>query len=95
MSSALKLEPRCPDPARLIATSAFRRHMSASSARRASGSAVGRCANSIELGAGDQGQVRHVRHESIRCGPARLPSTPIVASRTKAGVTGTEYSATA
>ena len=32
MSSALKLEPRWPEPARLTATSAFSRHMSASSA---------------------------------------------------------------
>ena len=30
MSSALKLEPRCPDPARFTATSAFSRQMSAS-----------------------------------------------------------------
>ena len=34
MSSALKLEPRWPEPARLTATSALARHMSASSARR-------------------------------------------------------------
>ena len=38
MSSALKLEPRWPDPARLTATSAFSRQMSARSARRASAS---------------------------------------------------------
>ena len=31
MSIALKLEPRCPEPARLTATSVLRRHMSASS----------------------------------------------------------------
>ena len=39
MSRALKLEPRCPEPAHLMATSVLSRHMSASSARRASGSA--------------------------------------------------------
>ena len=48
MSSALKLEPRCPDPARFTATSAFSRQMSASSARRRVGLAV-RDANSVDV----------------------------------------------
>ena len=34
-SIALKVEPRCPDPARLTATSAFRRHMSREQSRAA------------------------------------------------------------
>ena len=38
MSSALKLEPRCPEPARFTATSAFSRQTSAISASSASGS---------------------------------------------------------
>ncbi len=37
-SSALKVEPRCPEPARFTATSAFNRHASARSASLASGS---------------------------------------------------------
>ena len=37
-SSELKVEPRWPEPARLTATSAFARHMSARSPRRSSGS---------------------------------------------------------
>ena len=36
MSIALKVDPRCPDPARLTATSAFRRHMSESNPSRPS-----------------------------------------------------------
>ena len=53
MSSALKLEPRCPEPARFTATSAFSRHMSASSASRRPGSAPAH-ADPVELGLRDE-----------------------------------------
>ena len=53
-SMALKLEPRCPEPARLTATSAFSRHMSASSASRVVGGELGRRGSRSELGLRDQ-----------------------------------------
>ncbi len=56
---------------------------------------VRRVANAVELGLGNEREVRHVRHEIIRSQLARLPRTAVQARRMKAGVTGTEYSATA
>ena len=50
MSSALKLEPRWPEPARLTATSAFARHMSASSASVASSVPRARTRSNSECG---------------------------------------------
>ena len=66
MSIALKLEPRWPEPARLTATSAFARHMSASSARSSRGA--------LELLARDQRQLPRMlpQHVLVHVGaPAR------------------------
>ena len=57
-------------------------------------------AYAVELSLRDEAQVRHLRPETVadvgtRLQGERRPNTPAVASSTKAGTTGTEYSATA
>ncbi len=59
MSSALKLEPRCPDPARFTATSAF----SAADVREQREACVGlavRGAHGVDVGLRDERELRHV-----------------------------------
>ena len=58
MSSALKLEPRCPEPARFTATSAFSRQMSARSASTRIRVAIGG-ANAVEAVLADEREVGH------------------------------------
>ena len=55
---------------------------------------AGRAANAVELGLGNEREVRHVRHV-IRSRRHVSRGAAVQARRMKAGVTGTEYSATA
>ena len=88
-SSALKLEPRCPEPARLTATSAFSRHMSASARSRRSRIAPAARARARSSGLRDQAEHRS---RSSRDASGRLslrsPTSPAAPKTTSAGATG-------
>ena len=76
MSSALKLEPRCPEPARLTATSAFSRQTSAISASRASASPSA-ARNAVDVLLRDERELRHAR-ETVTDGEATTVPASVV-----------------
>ena len=59
MSRALKLEPRCPEPARFTAVRAFARHMSREREREGLVGPGARRADTVELARRDEEQLGH------------------------------------